>query len=411
MSDMDVHHQFRNIVLAGIVLLAAGGLVPAGASDQASAARQLAQTLDGARGFLDRFVAAIDPADYEVSARARALGSDTARIFAFVRDDIRFELYRGALRGGTGCMLSAAGNAADKALLLAELLQASGQRTRFAFGTLKPEDATGLVEACAAELPGAPDASLEFPYELEAPWVMKERADAAAALKARVVGRHERLLAALDSALKDRARTGGNRAALPVESAAALVREHVWVQLARPDGTYQDLDPSFWDAEPGQRFAEVAKTAPKLPEGWRHRVEFRAGSEWYTDGKVVDKQAWRKSFLASDVATAPIVVEALHPPRPGGPAGLLSVSTRGPASRDFSLRFGGWRVASTPLELVQPSASSRAASSPLVRGLSALDKIRGDARPPPPPRGGGGGPPPASTCRSKLCSRTFATEL
>ena len=71
-------------------------------------------------------------ADYDPKARALALGSDYKAIFAFVRDQIRYEAYSGVLREADGTLAARAGNALDRSLLLASLLGAAKIPARIA---------------------------------------------------------------------------------------------------------------------------------------------------------------------------------------------------------------------------------------------------------------------------------------
>ena len=72
-----------------------------------------------------------DPTDPYVVAQATALGKDPNQIYAFVRDQIKFEAYLGSVRGARGVLWAMAGNTLDKASLLTALLQASGFTTRY----------------------------------------------------------------------------------------------------------------------------------------------------------------------------------------------------------------------------------------------------------------------------------------
>ena len=92
--------------------------------------QQLLRELDAA---LDRTAASIDPADIDVAARARRLGA-AGPIFKWVAETIRYEHYDGVLRGALGTMVAGAGNSCDKAMLLAEMLGAAGERVTVKVG-------------------------------------------------------------------------------------------------------------------------------------------------------------------------------------------------------------------------------------------------------------------------------------
>ena len=81
----------------------------------------------------------------EIADLAASLGHDPQRIFAFVRDEVRYEPYVGLLRGAAGTLLARAGNSVDQSALLAELLQRSGQAVRFVAGSLDESAAESIV--------------------------------------------------------------------------------------------------------------------------------------------------------------------------------------------------------------------------------------------------------------------------
>src|SRR5687767_2729080 len=72
-----------------------------------------------------KLAARFDPVHYDLRFRAARLGRAESA-FEWVRDHVRFEAYAGAFRGAKGAYIARAANAADRSLLLAELLTANG---------------------------------------------------------------------------------------------------------------------------------------------------------------------------------------------------------------------------------------------------------------------------------------------
>jgi transglutaminase-like putative cysteine protease len=70
----------------------------------------------------------------EIQALAEKLGYSPARIFEYVRNEIRFELYLGSLKGALGTLKAKSGNATDHASLLVALLRASNVPSRYVSG-------------------------------------------------------------------------------------------------------------------------------------------------------------------------------------------------------------------------------------------------------------------------------------
>lgn len=66
----------------------------------------------------------------------QALAQREQNVYQFVRDKIGFEPYRGFMKGARGALISRRANSADKALLLATLLQIKGQSPKLVRGTI-----------------------------------------------------------------------------------------------------------------------------------------------------------------------------------------------------------------------------------------------------------------------------------
>ena len=89
----------------------------------------------------------------EVRVAARLHGANLSQLLRFVSHEIGNDPYDGALRGARGTLLAGAGSAADKALLLRDLVRLSdpAAQVRFAIGRLPPAEAQELASAALAE--------------------------------------------------------------------------------------------------------------------------------------------------------------------------------------------------------------------------------------------------------------------
>jgi hypothetical protein len=258
----------------------AQGRGPAAPSDARAAAALLKRLYATAEQELRKPGA--NPSD--VHAKAAELGFDAGKIFAFVRDEVAYEPYRGVLRGARGALASRAGNALDKALLLKVMLQAGGHDARLVRGQLPPERARALVDQYLKR-PPAPQAGADAfqlppalaeqigvpPADLEAVLADNRRAadqflaeaTAAADVEATFVRQQ------LDGSGVKLGRTFDQW----VQELTSRASDHAWVQWVGPDGAPQVLDPSFT--------ADAAPSAP--PEGKpadnfdadRHAVRFQ----------------------------------------------------------------------------------------------------------------------------------------
>jgi hypothetical protein len=264
-----------------------------------------------------------DAADVEdpITLLAAELSYDVESIFRFVSDEIRYEPYAGILRGARGTLRARAGNSADQALLLAELLRASLATVRFVSGPLDPAHADALLAAApagdAAAVAARARAILGGPG-VEPPAEPPEEFQA-------ILDRLEEV--ALDAqAIADDQATSGIRTivdalaeegiTLPTDTSQlpALERDqHVWVQVAF--GTdWQDLDPTL----PGQPSGEViaspsGEPADALPDDLRHRIDFVATAERMSGASLAQEAVFEYGAFADELAGVPIAMVHAKP--------------------------------------------------------------------------------------------------
>jgi hypothetical protein len=209
--------------------------------------------------------------------------------FRSVAQGIRYEPYPGVLRGAAGTALAGAGNDLDQAILLAELLQRAGYRTRFARGSLDPENQMVLLRGMAD--PVLPD--LQFSAEY-APY---DPADD--------------------------------------QSLLAATRDHFWVEVYQ-EPEWLPLDPSFPRAGAGEAYARPTAHLDEIPADLHQRVrisyheETRSGDSrelGVIDGTTVELALLPLSLAVRGVPQSPAgPVDRGASPRgiTGGIAGALS---------------------------------------------------------------------------------------
>jgi hypothetical protein len=235
---------------------------------------------------VERLWAEIDLAEIEPQALQAELGSDPEALRRHVAGAVRFEAYPGALRGARGALLAGAGNARDRALLLAALLRAAGHRVRFAFGELDAAAAERLVRSGLAAS-GPPGTDVE-----------------GAEILAEAVERAEDLFLLLGDALHDAgcyAPAGDTRG---WEESVKEARHHVWVEVEESGG-WTALDPSP-GAAAGSALARADRTAEELPAEDFYSFEVRLEIELTVEGKSARNDVLVQSFRAADLAGEPL---------------------------------------------------------------------------------------------------------
>ncbi|MEM1413112.1 MAG: hypothetical protein AAGH19_12220, partial [Pseudomonadota bacterium] len=215
---------------------------------------------------------------------------DPELLFEFVREQIRFEAYAGALRGAEGTLVSQAGNALDQALLLATLLNEAGLEARIVRGQLGEVEAVSLVGQLR-EPRVADSLALDDPSRwnsLNAELAALNPGQGAQTLPPVSQMRFYRRVMSTNELLQAELRSAGHQLA-PYEASSLVetTRDYFWVEMRETAaGPWQALHPAF-------RRASAPSPAPKvleiftdsLPESLQHRlrvevfIDQRVGSE------------------------------------------------------------------------------------------------------------------------------------
>lgn len=179
-----------------------------------------------------------DTSDPFVQRQAAALDYDPQRIFAYLRDEVGYEAYKGSLRGARGTLWSGAGNALDEASLGVALMRASGIPARYAQGTLAFNQGQQLVASM-------------FPAREETIGFLPP----------------------------------GTFPSNPTNefSLVDAAREHAWFQFDTGDGNgLRDADSAFATAQVGQTFTTATTTFAEVPDARRHKTTITLEAETYS---------------------------------------------------------------------------------------------------------------------------------
>ena len=307
---------------AGIAAFALGGLGFGAAPHLANALQIEATPPDPA------FLQPVTPAGETVAEVAARLNYDAEAIFAFVRDEIGYESYAGVLRGSTGTLWSRAGNAADQAVLLGELLTAAQIPFRYAFGPLSPEHETVLTDSLArqpdtvrrdyeAALAGAvitaPSADTATPEVTLSP-EQQEVVDAAIAQADRLKARAEDLIDPAVTSITE-ALAGANITLpeIPMSPLADLERsQHSWIQVS--DGPeWTTLDPTIPEDQADLAVLTPDITAIAMPEELSHLVRIRIVAEEVFSGYPSKRDVLTWESPSHRLVNTPIAIAMTSP--------------------------------------------------------------------------------------------------
>jgi hypothetical protein len=243
---------------------------------------------------LDNATQKMQAQDYVLTERAKLLPTTDAA-FAYVRDNIGFESYDGILRGAQGTFQARAGNALDRSMLLAAILETNKIPVRIVTGQLSASDAERLFARMFEAAPVAtppPSASAE-----------------ANALKERVFTRARRDYAVIVAA------PGNAAPAVAPASHDDIVKEieqHAWVQ-AQVNGQWIDLDPSFADSVAGHAYAAVDRTYTGPPAQLMQQVTIRVTTETLAAGALTKDVVLETTTPAYKIVDSQVFLTHVRP--------------------------------------------------------------------------------------------------
>ncbi len=250
---------------------------------------------------------AADSTDPYIVAQAQALGNNVNQIFAFVRDQIGFDVYQGSVRGARGTLWSKAGNSLDKASLLIALLGASGIQAQYVQGTITSAQKQQLILSMFptyTQLLGCPQNTFLNPVQT-------------------------------DSTL------------------AFDLANHFWVEYGSGNTV---LDPSFAGAVSGQVFGTPVTTFQTVPAALRQQVTLRLNAEIYQQASAAlvpggtglsTTTVLQQTFNTDTLAGKPISVGNLV--NMAGQSALVISSTTITYSPYFLLGQGGTDITQDPI--------------------------------------------------------------
>ena len=272
----------RRLTAVFSALLLATSTLTTSLAQAASDPERLAAGYEATAEALEKIAQVAPAADFNPAELATTIEGDPAAVTAWVTAHIAHGVYRGTLKGAQGTLEDRRGNALDRALLLAALLQAKGLEVRLARATLSADTAAKLAAAIASEThvaappvdPALTDPIIEAlvadPRVNGAAW-----RDGAAARDAAADAAD-----AASAVLKDKALNALSALVTPslavAEDATALLADHWWVQT-NWGGGWADYDPDA--AVIGAQTPAKTLAIDAVPESEQHRVTIRVAAE------------------------------------------------------------------------------------------------------------------------------------
>lgn len=222
----------------------------------------------------------VDEASFDPERMAERLDDQggAEAIVDWVTNNIRFESYRGLLRGSKGTLISGAGNTLDQAMLLAQMLRDSGYDARIVRGTLDEKNAARLVDSMfgsRGEIHAGTDLDIEkFAAASGIPErELRSYQERIAAFELEQQPAYRDALAARDLITAQLKAAGIQVGADVTETLIKEASDYAWVQFRTgASGSWQEAHPAFGAMSPPEGISISATLADAIPPNLQHRV-------------------------------------------------------------------------------------------------------------------------------------------
>jgi large repetitive protein len=270
---------------------ASGASRPAAPAASAAAAADAPTTAE-AVAMMKSVSSSPEPTTLDVDRKAAEIGNDPAALFAYVRDQVRTEIYSGVLRGARGTLMGGAGNAWDQSLLLAAMLRHHGRHVRFARTHLASEAAAKVVSRMFTAASGPRKASA-LPAAIPGSLSAHSRT-MVARIQANWQRAHADVVRALDSGRLALGETAPSEQALETEAA-----DHGFVQYLDGD-RWVALDPAA-AAPAGESIGPATETFAEIPDAMFHHVTIHLKVEQRRGQTIETNDAFRYAATAASL--------------------------------------------------------------------------------------------------------------
>jgi hypothetical protein len=318
---------------------------------------------------------------YDLEGVALSLGPDPNDLAKFVKADIAYRPYWGALKGEHGVLLDRVGNALDQSLLLAGLMERQNLNVRIAIARLDAGDASRVLALGEMAVP-VPPTTLELDAELlsvllnqggvereELKRIASEVPAKAAAERAELAKRGQQFLSEIAHEISPDSEfmTPPSRDSEMLEKA----KEYAWVEYQDAKGTWQIAEPL--DLEIARKHAASATyfDAGEVPDALLHTIEVSAAIV-LDDGARVPLGGVN---LASDLAMIAPLHIANRPAQELPPENLseaMGIVVESPEKMRFTIEINGQRLVDTAYTAIGTVLSGQGVQKAGEQSLSGI---------------------------------------